>query len=350
MALPTAAELKAAIIAAAEENAHPLLLQSLGDPTGARVNRQQRGQVWLANEQLYTVLQGISGALIAGLAEVAANITKVNGNAVNTGNGVAGAGTLRVTTASDSPEQSKLDGIKTSVDTGTVATDAVKTTLLDSNSILASVKSYLYTLLFATEATGAAPPSRMMQVGGWIYNANKCRAIEIDWNNSLNTMDIVHHEIHEGNSWTFTDGPTTLAAAASREILIIAGASDVHFEEVVDASLSGLLYIYEGTTYSAPGTAVTVTARNRANVQACTTLVYHTPTLTATGTLLAVHQVGTSSTGGRTGESASSDRAEWILDAGKKYLLRFTADANNTRTIIRGDWYHAHDANGGHVL
>lgn len=198
---------------------------------------------------------------------------------------------------------------------------------------------------------GTTRPTKLQQVGGWIYQAPNynARAFEIDPGNGLVTIDAAHHEQHEGYGFTFTDGPTTLASSGTRTILVAVGVGGIHFVPQIDASLSGIWHIYEGPTCSANGTAVTVFNRFRSSLNASTTTVYHTPTCTADGTQIEAGNVGSGGASNRLGGS-SGTRYEFLLTPAQKYLVRFTADSNSTRTFMGGEWYQMHDANGAHVL
>lgn len=199
-------------------------------------------------------------------------------------------------------------------------------------------------------AANGLRPASVQQVGGYVSPAfTLLRAVEIDSGNGVVIVDSAHHEQHEGMGFSFTDASTSLGAAGVRNILVIVGVGAVHFVPRVDASLSGLWTLYEAPTCAANGTGVTVRNRFLGSANASTTTVFHTPTCAADGTPLEWGQVGGGGSSNRIGAQTGS-RYEWILQPGTKYLFRFVADANSTRTIMGGEWYQAHDANGGHVL
>lgn len=141
---------------------------------------------------------------------------------------------------------------------------------------------------------------------------------------SVITIIHEHQKVHEGRYFSGGVYNAALADTASIEILIQTG--DQAFHTKLEASASGdtLIYIFEDTTFSAAGTAVTMSNHNRDSVKAFDGTVTHTPTLTTDGTQLngvSFIAAGTKHTGGG-GDFGFSN--EYILAPNTDYLFRIT--------------------------
>ena len=105
------------------------------------------------------------------------------------------------------------------------------------------------------------------------------------------------------------------------------------------SSYTGIVTVdmFEGATLSDDGTAVTRLNRNRNSDIVSTTLAYHTPSITTTGTKIVSKFLGSEGFRSDIGESfAGSDH--FLLKQNTKYILRLTAVTNNIKCSIGGDW------------
>ena len=95
-------------------------------------------------------------------------------------------------------------------------------------------------------------------------------------------MDVVHHEVHEGEMWHGERTVSGVADAASVDLLLhTGGAVDVH--TVFEVLASGLVTVslYESPVVSGTGTAVTLWNMNRTITESAHSQLYHTPVLTS---------------------------------------------------------------------
>lgn len=142
---------------------------------------------------------------------------------------------------------------------------------------------------------------------------------------ALSTIDVVHHEIHEGE-YFFTEYSASVNNAASLQIRILTGANGLHFESDIGVSGQSQLYFYEAPTIS-DGTVLTVYNRKRTDTTHTTPFqAWHTPTVGGVGTtpLIPGRLIpGGTNPGTRIG-GTSGQRKEWILKPNTEYLVRIT--------------------------
>jgi len=158
---------------------------------------------------------------------------------------------------------------------------------------------------------------------------------------SLVTIPPEHHEIHCGDSYEMSY-ITDLGNGGVLDILIIVpneGLSEVHpgdsqdtkqyhFKGTVSTESEATVEFFESVTVSANGTALDVFCRNRNFSSGDEIDMYHTPTVTTTGTRLVVSKTGSGrSSGGMVGRAD-----EFILKDNTLYLLRIT---NN---VVTNEW------------
>jgi hypothetical protein len=150
---------------------------------------------------------------------------------------------------------------------------------------------------------------------------------------SLVTMPIVHQRIHLGQVFTFSHVFSSVADDANADILIKVPAG-IECHAICDVVGGGNfeILIYEGTTVSGDGTAVTVHNRNRSSAAMPDTDTFYTPTISATGTLLysGFNPGGTKSSA--VGGDFRFDN-EIIFKASTNYLIRMTNRAGAAKTL-----------------
>jgi len=156
-------------------------------------------------------------------------------------------------------------------------------------------------------------------------------------------IDTIHHEVHEGEMFHASHTNGSVSNGAKVDMLLVTGAAvETHVSWEVFAGGQVTVYLYEGATTSANGTAITVYNMKRNSLNAPDGVVTHTPTVTATGTTALVNgrilPGGTSPTT-RVGGGIRSG-AEWILKPGTKYLMRITNTSGGTIAInVALEWY-----------
>lgn len=146
------------------------------------------------------------------------------------------------------------------------------------------------------------------------------------------SIDIAHHEIHEGDSFSLFNYEVGIADTETIEILVQAPAvvspqKRIHLISEHEGSTAHLFEMIEGATYSSAGVAATPINRHRGSaktsaMQAAYTGITSSNIVTG-GTPLAVW--GALYGAGRNVGGGSRGTEEWILDAGESYLFRITS-------------------------
>jgi len=168
---------------------------------------------------------------------------------------------------------------------------------------------------------------------------------------SLVTIPPEHHEIHCGDSYEMSH-ITDLGNGGVLDILVVVpnegliethpgDAQDTkqyHFKGTVVCESESTIEFFEDVTVSNNGTALNVFCRNR-NFSAGDEIdMYHTPTVTSTGTRLVVAKVGSGrGFGGTVGRSD-----EFILKDNSLYLLRITNDTTSVSWVSVNVDYYVH--------
>jgi hypothetical protein len=146
------------------------------------------------------------------------------------------------------------------------------------------------------------------------------------------TIDFPHHQVHEGESYVVSDYNTALT---TRDYLLVVPAGKyphLIIEFAVDQRVT--CTVYRAPTTSANGTALPAINRNHNSGNTAGMSVYHTPTVTATGTdIVDRYMVGS---GEKAGGLSRADN-EMVLHPSTNYLIRMagTNFIMNTRLL----WY-----------
>lgn len=149
-----------------------------------------------------------------------------------------------------------------------------------------------------------------------------------------------HQEVHLGNTYLVTRLADDVADDANFDIHIINGSAKL-LHIVASATVEGLSwgYIYEGTTYSAPGTAMTIYNLNRSSNNTSSASAKHTPTVNSLGTKIFEILIN-GGTGPRSAGGALRVTTELVLDVSGDYLFRITNKAGAAKDIsMLLQWY-----------
>jgi len=152
---------------------------------------------------------------------------------------------------------------------------------------------------------------------------------------SLATIDIVHHEVHEGELF-HTEYSASVNNGANLDVQVTTTAtSEAHMTAVVSAGGQSLVYLYEAPNTSA-GTALTVYNMRRIDITHTSPYTaVHTPTVTGVGTTPLINGrliAGGTSVPSRVG-GETRGATEWILAPNTKYLLRVNNNSGGAIVI-----------------
>lgn len=142
---------------------------------------------------------------------------------------------------------------------------------------------------------------------------------------SAEVIDILHSEVHAGHLWSFGHYNAVVANGANLDIHILTGARIPHIDFVVSAGGAATVVLYEATTVSGNGTALTVyNHRRSAQVFGPPGLAaWHTPSVTGAGQQCfpTLYLAGGTSPTTRVG-GAARQAVELNLLPSARYLLR----------------------------
>lgn len=153
----------------------------------------------------------------------------------------------------------------------------------------------------------------------------------VDSGNILKTLDKVHHEIHEGDSYIASY--STSGTAGSTTYFIVQLASTVkipHFMPSVSADVLGTFTFSMDATVSSSYTAITAYNNHMRSTNATILNIGVMPTSsgasTATyGTIVENLWMGGAGNGGSRSAGSGASRNEWVLKNNAKYCIRFTS-------------------------
>jgi hypothetical protein len=172
------------------------------------------------------------------------------------------------------------------------------------------------------------------------YGANGS-STDVSDANPLPQIDFVHEQIHEGNSFTAGHYFAAVAASASVMFRISVGASNyAHILFDIAAGAVSEATIDEGTTFSAPGTALTEFNLDRSSATVADVSAFHTPTVNVAGTTMKHILIPGANKASQGGGDSAASRLEWILDKSTEYLVTVTNNGTGAEDIsINATWY-----------
>jgi hypothetical protein len=156
-------------------------------------------------------------------------------------------------------------------------------------------------------------------------------------------IDSVHAKVHSGLAYSVSHSFTSVADTTSVDVLITVGSNKyLHSGITITATGTSSVSLYSGATVSANGTALTAYNLNRASANTTDASWYYTPTVTGTGTALAITLIPGGEKNQAVGGSAGalSRGAEWILNKSTNYLIRVTNNSGSSATINVGVMYY----------
>lgn len=150
-----------------------------------------------------------------------------------------------------------------------------------------------------------------------------------------NVIDIAHIKVHEGRYFSGGYYNASVAGGGAIDLLIQSSATeDTHVRFHLMTGGDATSQLYEGTTFSAAGTAVTISNHNRQSAKVFSGTVTHTPTVTDVGSQLNGTQFVPGGGGGNAvGGEMPGFLNEFILAASTTYLLRVTNITGNNQAM-----------------
>jgi len=181
---------------------------------------------------------------------------------------------------------------------------------------------------------------RATRLLGVVYGSEAIPFEQDSITHSLVSIRTVHHQIHEGESFSSNDVTTNVQMAAPKRYLLITPDTDTraHFVFRIGTEPGAKIELFEDTTVSNNGSVLPIFNNNRNSANANELLIYEDPTVTGDGTCIFVEQDGTTTAGGKIGADISHDD-EIILKQNTIYQIKITVLANGTDVSTHMDWY-----------
>ena len=145
------------------------------------------------------------------------------------------------------------------------------------------------------------------------------------------SKDFFKQKVLDGKAF-YTEDITTIAGGADEDILLKVGSEKVWLFAIVDADDILDILLYEGTTVSADGTALTINDMNRTTDNTCSVSPFTGPTITADGDLLEQESILNVARSARVGFVRI--RVGWLLAANTNYLIRIDNTSGAPEDIV----------------
>jgi hypothetical protein len=164
---------------------------------------------------------------------------------------------------------------------------------------------------------------------------------------SLQTIDYAHHEIHTGGHFFYTDFDNDVDTASPKYYRLTTPDTTkwIHMNLTLYSEGAGTWQLFENPTVNAAGTGATVFNNNRNSATVAGLVIATDPTSTADGTLLKSWRTGSGTAVPTRVGSASGRDEEIILKQNEDYFIKFTPDADNSKTKLELEWYEHTDKN-----
>ena len=145
------------------------------------------------------------------------------------------------------------------------------------------------------------------------------------------TITLLHQKVHEGDLYNVSDFQTILNAGTLDYFIQTGATVFPHIGFAFESGGDLEIHIYEDTTVTAPGTALSVWNIKRSSTNVAASLFYHTPTVNVLGTdifsnwIIAGEKQKTF--GGGDG-SLARGAPEWNFNSNTGYLIRMINQAS----------------------
>jgi hypothetical protein len=154
-------------------------------------------------------------------------------------------------------------------------------------------------------------------------------------------LDVAHYEIHYGGMFHAEFVDDSVADDGTVDVLLRTGASADHaiFEVAVGGQSS--VQMFEAPEVGVAGTEISSLNMNRLITRTAETLLYHTPTITATGAITMVDRIIPAGATAQTRVGGQSSKGvEWVLAPSTDYLLRITNTSGGAVPVsVMFEWY-----------
>ena len=148
------------------------------------------------------------------------------------------------------------------------------------------------------------------------------------------TITHEHQKVHEGEFYSAGYLDEAVINDGTIEILLQTPADKtMHSYIKLIAGGDARFDVYEGTTFSAAGTAISPVNHNRSSANTCGCTVTHTPTITTDGTLIWSEYIAGGSGGLTPGAVQNVSTEQAVFDSNAVYLFRLTNLAGTAQPL-----------------
>jgi len=160
---------------------------------------------------------------------------------------------------------------------------------------------------------------------------------------AVEVIDYAHHEVHEGDHYTFSAFDSDLDDAAVFDFIVTTPDTTrlSHITGTIIGALHTDFHMYEDTTHTT-NVQQSTPNNNRNSVNTAGTTVHTSNDDNADGTLLFSTSFGIDTGSGnnlRTGGGGARAENEWMLKRNTKYLFRITSHSANNNVALILSWY-----------
>lgn len=156
---------------------------------------------------------------------------------------------------------------------------------------------------------------------------------------ALSTIPVVHHEVHEGETFTVSWYSASVANNGVLAILLQVGNThSPHMTFIVACGGHCQMELVENPTVTAEGTPLVISNMHRQGGGASSCTAHHTPTVAGGDVLLNVAEPG--GEGPKATGSTTRANTEWILHRNMAYLVRGTNRSGAAQIMsVQLEWY-----------
>lgn len=179
--------------------------------------------------------------------------------------------------------------------------------------------------------------------GGWqrrLWQFMDAASVNITSNDiSFSVVDDITRKVRQGEVFHFNRVFEGVGDGNTADILLSTGSNRPSVRIAVASGAKSIFTVHEDVTTSDDGTEVTKYSRNRNTSPTFDTTVFHTPTITNSGTVIAEDYLPGGIKNKEVGAS-NRDLAVWIIKPNTKYLLRVNNTSGGSEDIlISGDCF-----------
>jgi len=174
-----------------------------------------------------------------------------------------------------------------------------------------------------------------------LLDANAPQWLPIDGVGGRITIDLVHHEIHDGNHYTFSRTKVMDTVTENTVIITTPAAAGGSIHIISDAEMTAAgSWTFSKVPEASAGSTLTAYNNNFISSSTSGTTIQGGVIWTSAGTIVETHYIGANNTSSKTGGNVAG-RNEYILSPSTKYGFRVANNAATCYSVINLFFYVA---------